>query len=118
MAATGSVADSGATYLLTARVERPVEGCDMYPIAFLQLKGGAMDNNTRAKLLESVPYYYSYTWSRGPKKPMCCSDACPKGQSFDPVAWSKAMIGGPGLMCSVCERAGVPLFDASFCSAE
>jgi hypothetical protein len=113
---SNSVAESGATYLLTARSERPIEGCEITPNAFLQLKGGVMDNLTRSKLLESVPYFYSFSWSRGPRKQICSNVACPRGNTFEPMYWSKAALGGPELVCSVCEKNGKPGYESSFCS--
>ena len=110
-------ADSGAFYFLTLRSERPVEGCELAPNAFVQLKGGTIDNSTRAKLLESNPYQYVFSWSRGPRSRICACTECPRGDSFEPVQWSKALIGGPNLLCNVCLCAGKAALDASFCSA-
>ena len=45
------IQESGASYLLTLRSERPVEGCELTPNAFIQLKGGyQLDNSARAKV--------------------------------------------------------------------
>jgi hypothetical protein len=51
MAGSNSITDSGASYFLTLRSERPVEGCELTPNAFIQLKGGyLLDNSARAKV--------------------------------------------------------------------
>jgi hypothetical protein len=112
-----SLAESGASYLLTVRSERPVEGCELTPNAFLQLKGGIMDNSTRAKLLDSKPFEYRFRWFRAPRARICAGPSCPRGDSCDPVHWSKASLGGPGLLCNVCLTAGRPAHDVAFCSA-
>mmetsp|Transcript_5062 Transcript_5062/g.11224 ORF Transcript_5062/g.11224 Transcript_5062/m.11224 type:complete len:602 (+) Transcript_5062:143-1948(+) len=116
MASLPSLAESGASYLLTVRSERPVEGCELSPNAFLQLKGGVMDNSTRAKLLDSKPFEYRFRWFRAPRARICAGPSCPRGDSFDPVHWSKASLGGPGLLCNVCLTAGRPAHDVAFCS--
>lgn len=46
--------------MLSLRVERPVEGCEVSALAYLNIKGGAMDNATRAKMLEGSPHYFVY----------------------------------------------------------
>ena len=57
-----SIQESGASYLLTLRSERPVEGCELTPNAFIQLKGGyLLDNSARAKVTKKIPdmnHYY------------------------------------------------------------
>ena len=51
-----SIQESGASYLLTLRSERPVEGCELTPNAFIQLKGGyLLDNSARAKVAKLFP---------------------------------------------------------------
>jgi hypothetical protein len=108
--------DNGAYVLLTGRSERPIEGCELQPNIFLQIKGGFYDNSTRAKLLESNPHYYVYNWSSGSKTQICACISCPRGDNFDPINWSKAALGGPELICSVCERNGLSIYDSMFCS--
>ena len=114
---SNAISETGASYLLTLRSERPVEGCELYPNAFIQLKGGyLLDNSARQKLLDSNPYYFSFIWSRGPRKQLCCNINCPRGNTYEPIYWSKAALGGPELICNVCEKAGIPSYDSSFCS--
>jgi hypothetical protein len=53
--------DGGSSaFVLTLRVERPIDGCEVNALAYLNIKGGAMDNATRAKMLESNPHYFAY----------------------------------------------------------
>lgn len=108
---------SVASYVLTLRSERPVEGCELAPNAFLQLKGGNLDNSGRAKLMDSKPFRYVFIWHRGPMGSICANNRCPRGHSFDPNHWSKAAIGGPHLACNVCLNAGKEAHEATFCSA-
>lgn len=113
-----SLAESGTSYYLTARCERPIEGCELAPNAFLQLKGGVMDNSTRAKLLESNPYEYKFRWSRSaPLSRICAYEECPLAGSFNPSHWSKTSLGGPSLLCNICFKYGKYSREASFCSA-
>lgn len=112
---SNAITESGAHYYLTLRSERPIESCELFPNAFLQLKGGSMDNSTRAKLLDSEPYYFSFSWSRGPKRPICNNPSCPRAGSYEPTSWSKASLGGPELVCSICFKAGEPVYNSSFC---
>ena len=102
------------TYVLTLRAERPVEGCELTPNAYLHLKGGNLDNSARAKLLDSKPFKYIFSWSRGPKGKICANSHCPRGGTFDPSIWSKAQLHGPQLLCNVCLSAG-KTNDINFC---
>lgn len=111
-----AITESGASYLLTVRSERPIEGCEISPNAFLQLKGGSMDNSTRQKLLDSNPFKYVVKWSRGPHCRICANIQCPRGGSFEPVQWSKSALGGHNLVCNVCLKAGKPQHESTFCS--
>ena len=54
--------DGGSAFVLSLRVERPVEGCEVSALAYLNIKGGAMDNATRAKMLEGSPHYFVYRY--------------------------------------------------------
>lgn len=106
----------GGTVSLGARVERPIEHCELTPTAFVQIKGGTLDNPTKLRLLDPSNFYYTYTWSRSPEKSSCCNPTCLRGDSFEPIRWSKAVLGGPELMCNVCFSAGHPPHGATFCS--
>lgn len=112
-----AIAESGLTYHLTARSERPIQGCMLTPHVFLQLKGGnaGVDNSTRAKLLDSVPYQYVYKWRRSKVLSMCGNPGCSKGSSFDPAYWSRIHFQGPSLACAVCLNAGMLTHEALFC---
>lgn len=114
-----TLSESGAHYYLTVRTERPIEGCELTPNAFLQIKGGInWDNAMRQRVLESNPFSYHFTWHRSPLSPMCSNTAdCPRGNSMDPVQWSKALLGGSGIICNVCYRAGRPAYKCTFCCA-
>jgi hypothetical protein len=76
---SSSTLSSGCVYSLSLRIERPIQGCEIQPYPFLCLKGGAMDNATRAKLMDQNPHYFTYRWCRGPKRNMCASINCPRG---------------------------------------
>ena len=115
--------------MLSLRVERPVEGCEVSALAYLNIKGGAMDNATRAKMLEGSPHYFVYRchfpdswallidgrWSRGPVQQMCAYFNCPRKDTYDPVHWSKFALGGPCLQCAICEKYGLRN-NSTFCS--
>eukprot|EP01038_Epipyxis_sp_PR26KG_P004098 gene4098-5846_t len=117
MSKNSILADYGAHFVLTLRAERPIEGCELVPNAFLQIKGGNLDNSTRAKLLEANPYTFVFIWDRSPLVQLCGNgDNCPRVNDFEPQSWSKAALGGPELVCSVCEKGGVPIDESLFCS--
>jgi hypothetical protein len=108
---------TGPSYVITLRAERPIEGCELAPNSFVQLKGGNLDNSARAKLLDSRPFQYVYSWSRSPKGRLCGNSSCVRAETFDPAVWSKAQLHGPQLVCNVCLGAGKQSNDISFCSA-
>lgn len=102
-------------WALSLKCERPVAECESTPNAFLYIKGGQMDNASRAKLME--PHYFSYEWLRGPSKVSCGYSQCPRGQTFEPLHWSRASLGGCAVACAVCHRLGLRGGEAStFCS--
>lgn len=108
---------SGAQYALTLKAERPIAGCELTPNAFLCIKGGAMDNLQRQKMMEAKPHFYEWTWSRSPKKKACANTHCPRGDTFEPTLWSRASLGGCALQCAVCYRnGGRSGTDTTFCS--
>lgn len=83
------VAGTGPTGLqgqwqLSIRVDRPVEGCEIAPHVHLYHKGGD-------KMVNATPrrFTYSYRWLRGPTRPVCANELCPRAQSFSPMQWSK-----------------------------
>lgn len=112
------IGEFGGKLALNLRCERPIEGCELTPNAFLQIKGGSVDNATRAKILDPSNYYYVYCWRRGPKSAPCGNSQCPRGMSYEPIRWSKAALGGPELVCNVCTSNGFPAHESSFCSKE
>jgi len=87
---------------LLLRVERPIEGCELSPHPYLKIKGGSLDNSARAKLLDSTPHCFTYQWKRGPYMQICANITCPRGDTFDPINWSRFSLGSPGLQCMVC----------------
>ena len=80
--------------VLTLKAERPIAGCELVPSAFLYLKGGAMDNAARQKVMEANPHRFEFEWQRGPRKKGCANIRCPRGDTFDPTLWSRATLGG------------------------
>jgi hypothetical protein len=82
----------------------------------MYIKGGSMDNPTRAKIMEANPHYFKYTWKRGTRRHMCENVYCPRRNLYDPVHWSKASLRGSTLQCAICEKLGVPKYDAVFCT--
>eukprot|EP00981_Chlorochromonas_danica_P006053 scaffold1264_cov149-Ochromonas_danica.AAC.3 len=105
-------------YNLFLRCDRPIEGCELTPVAYLQLKGNGTDANSRPRLLDSNSYYFAHQWRRGPRKPACANPACPRGNTYEPMHWCRAALGGPELACSVCSSTGSPSHDACFCSKQ
>lgn len=108
---------STINYAFSIRIERPIAGCEIAPFPYLTIKGGAMDNNTRAKMMEANPHDFVVRWRRSPRRPVCANVYCPRGSSMDPVHWTRFACGGPGLRCAVCERLRLSRLDSSFCSA-
>lgn len=109
-------AEFGINFAISLRCERPVEGCEVTPHASLFIKGGAMDNSTRAKMMEANQHYFYFTWKRGPRRQMCENVECPRRDTCEPVEWSRVALGGPALQCAVCEKAGIPKHESLFCS--
>jgi hypothetical protein len=108
--------DSSSGFAMSLRIDRPVEGCEIACHPFLFIRGGAMDNATRQKIMDANPHSFIYRWSRGPRRQICANTNCPRGSSLDPVHWSKFACGGPALICTVCERAKMPRHESFFCS--
>lgn len=109
------VIDSGVSYYLNVRTERPIQGCELTPNPYVQLKGAA-ENAGRARNLDPNNFIYSFVWKRGPKSDGCCNPNCPRKNNYEPINWSKAALGGPELMCNVCTNAGYAPHDSIFCS--
>lgn len=113
---TTSVGDNSSTapnYFFSCRVDRPIQGCELTPNPFLQLKGTSVE---RPRMVDPNIYTISFQWKRGPKKPACVHPSCTRANSFEPTQWSKAALGGPELICNVCTKAGFPPHESSFCS--
>lgn len=100
------MSDSSAQMMLTLKAERPVASCELVPSAFLYLKGGAMDNAARQKMMDANPHRFEFEWQRGPRRKACASAVCPRGDSFDPTKWSRASMAGGAVQCAVCYRLG------------
>ncbi len=87
-------------WMLNIRLERPVEGCLITPHAYLYQKGekGAQAAREREK------FTYAYRWLRGPERPVCANQSCPRAQSFNPLQWSKVREneGGWRAGCRAC----------------
>ena len=109
--------ETGMHYAMSLRTERPIEGCELIAHPFLFLKGGSLDNATRAKLMDANPHKFTFKWFRGPRRQMCQNNNCPRGNTYDPVNWSRAAIGGSSLRCVTCEKAGIAGQLSVFCSA-
>lgn len=101
---------------LSVRLERPIAECETIVYPFLNVKSATLDNQGRSKFMEANPHSFTYGWYRGPKRPICCNNRCPRGSSFDPTKWSRASCGGPSILCAVCERAKVSRYESVFCS--
>ena len=113
----GAYADDGMHFTLSSRTDRPIEGCEILAHPFLFLKGGALDNASRAKVMDNNPHKFTYRWFRGPRRQLCQSEQCPRGSTYDPVFWSKAAVGGASLQCAICAKAGIAGHHSLFCSA-
>jgi hypothetical protein len=114
----GGTNGESVLYSFTVRIERPIQGCELAPNPFLQLKSvfSSDSTSTRPRMVDPNSFYYSYVWKRGPKRSACSNPNCLRGNSFEPAQWSKAALGGPELICNVCTTAGYPAQDATFCS--
>lgn len=108
---------SDVSWDLSLRAEQPIEGCELFPHAYVKIKSFTLDNPAKAKILEANPHIFSFQWSRGPNMQMCQSIYCPRKETYDPIDWCRFARGGPPLRCSVCEKIGVPRFETLFCSA-
>jgi hypothetical protein len=111
-----TVRQYGGTIIVGARAERPIESCELSPNAFVQIKCDKMDNVARARMQDPSNFYFTFEWYRGPAKSPCFNPNCSRNESFEPIKWSKSVLGGPELICSVCTAAGYPPHDACFCS--
>jgi hypothetical protein len=100
-------------FSFSCRVDRPIQGCELTPNPFLQLKGTLLE---RPRMVDPNIYTLAFHWKRGPKKPACVNPYCTRANSFEPTQWSKAALGGPELICNVCTTAGFPPHESSFCS--
>lgn len=108
--------DPGPKFVITLRTERPIEGCELTPHPFLYIKGGAMDNPTRAKMMDANPHQFVYSWRRGPRRPLCENSNCLRRELFEPAVWSRIAVDGPALQCTICEKLNVPRHESTFCS--
>jgi hypothetical protein len=108
--------DGGVKFVISLRSERPIEGCELSPHPFLFIKGGAMDNPTRAKMMEANPHQFSFCWRRGPRRSMCENQSCPRREIFEPSYWSRIAVDGPALQCAICEKLGLLKHESTFCS--
>ena len=90
---------------LSVRIERPIVSCEIAPNAYLTIKGGAIDNAARAKLLETNPHFFRYRWYRGNQRQLCANQGCPRAENFSPAEWSFYNLGGPCLLCAACVKA-------------
>jgi CCR4-NOT transcription complex subunit 6 len=101
---------------LSLRIDQPIEGCEISPHAYVKIQSITMDNSSKAKVLDSHPHTFVYRWSRSPNVQSCCNNGCSRQNSNDPMFWSSFARGGPILQCAVCEKAGLPKYQALFCS--
>jgi hypothetical protein len=108
--------DSAVKYVISLRSERPIEKCELAPHPFLYIKGGAMDNATRAKMMDSNPHTFSFIWRRSGRRPLCENMKCSRREIYDPIQWCRSTLGGCVLHCAVCERGGVLGNESAFCS--
>lgn len=117
-----------AKYVLSLRLDRPIEGCELKPHAYLTVKGSTVEagpNSTAAAagvlrtkpvfLDSNVPHYFAFKWYRGSRKPLCSNPNCIRARTCDPNAWCKQALGGQSLLCAVCNKAGVPRHRILFC---
>uniref|UniRef100_A0A7S2HZ61 Endonuclease/exonuclease/phosphatase domain-containing protein n=1 Tax=Helicotheca tamesis TaxID=374047 RepID=A0A7S2HZ61_9STRA len=115
--------DSMYTWHLSLRVDRPVEGCNMRPHAYMY--GKKLDERDMDKPLpphtkmsrEPPPNHeFSYRWFRGPHTEPCAYEGCPRRTSFSPHDWSKHALGGSG--CSLqCISTQSSLYKSTFCNS-
>ena len=111
-----SKTENTLNYSLSVRIERPVVGCELVPYTYLAIKGGAIDNVTRAKIMDANPHYLIWRWTAGARKPVCANGNCPRANTMDPIHWSRVARGGPGLRCTICEKLKISRDESSFCS--
>lgn len=38
---------------------------------------------------QTSKFSFAYRWLRGPLRPVCANEQCPRAQSFSPLQWSK-----------------------------
>lgn len=117
--------ETSYTWHLSLRVDRPVEGCQIRPHAYMYSKKlDERDDNSRNMLLSShtkksrdpIPTHeFSFRWFRGPKQESCAYEFCPRRTSFLPHDWSKHALGGG---CSLqCISTQSSLYKATFCNS-
>lgn len=108
-------------WLLSLRADRPIQGCELAPHAYLKLKGAAPNaSGPGPAAAVSAPdvssHFFVFRWFRGPELPVCAREDCVRRSNFDPVYWSKYARGGSSIQCMVCAKMGVPRHESVFCS--
>lgn len=115
--------ESMYSWHLSLRVDRPVEGCNVRPHAYMY--GKKLDDrellangHNHAKLCREAPpsHEFSYRWFRGPIVEVCAYEGCPRRSSFSPHEWSKHALGGSA--CALqCVSVQSSLYKSTFCNA-
>eukprot|EP00538_Stauroneis_constricta_P011328 CAMPEP_0119553888 /NCGR_PEP_ID=MMETSP1352-20130426/6516_1 /TAXON_ID=265584 /ORGANISM="Stauroneis constricta, Strain CCMP1120" /LENGTH=637 /DNA_ID=CAMNT_0007600371 /DNA_START=503 /DNA_END=2416 /DNA_ORIENTATION=+ len=115
--------DYAYSWHLSLRVDRPVEGCNMRPAAYMY--GKKLDDREADKPLpphskkmgEPPPNHeFSFRWFRGPTTEPCAFEGCPRRTSFSPHDWSMHALGGSG--CSLqCVSTQSSLYKCTFCNS-
>lgn len=100
--------------MLNVRLDRPVEGCQIYPHAYLYQKG------EKGQQRDKERFVYRYRWLRGPERPVCANATCPRAQSFSPIQWSKFARKGCSFLiqCVVCAKLRLPRHHSVFCTLQ
>ena len=111
-----SLNDSSPQFAISVRMERPIEGCELTPYAFITVKGNSIDNIAKAKLLEATPHSFVCKWYRGPQVSLCCNENCKRANNYDATAWTKHQLKECSIRCAICERAGLRKDGTMFCT--
>jgi len=114
--------DYGYTWHLSLRVDRPVEGCNLRPHAYMYSK--KLDERDIDKPMplyskraphQPAQHEFHFRWFRGPMQEPCAYSGCPRRTSFSPHDWSSYALGGG---CSLqCVSTQSSLFKANFCNS-
>lgn len=110
---------------LSLRMDRPLEGCNMRPHAYMY--GKKLDESRESmeithhskKMKEPPPQHeFLYRWFRGPLHDPCANEYCIRRSSYSPHDWSKHALGGSVDCALQCVSTQSSLYKCTFCNSK